>query len=132
VSPPPATRHRESTTGAADALRALLDTRYRQLRRGRAFTPPVPLDVAEALYRRFHGDLRSFLQLLSRAAESAATLNRRPWIAARPPEAGAGKPSCRESFPAYGIVPPTRARSPEAGAAVAIALVAPGFAPYNA
>lgn len=51
------------------ALRALLDTRYRKLRRGRAFTPPVPLDVAGALYGRFHGDLRSFLQLLSRAAE---------------------------------------------------------------
>lgn len=55
----------------AGALRALLDTRYRRLRRGRAFTPPVPLDVAEALYARFHGDLRSFLQLLSRAAERA-------------------------------------------------------------
>lgn len=54
-----------------DALRALLDTRYRKLRRGRAFTPPVPLDVAAALYGRFRGDLRSFLQLLSRAAERA-------------------------------------------------------------
>lgn len=53
------------------ALRALLETRYQRLRRGRAFTPPVPLDVAEALYVRFHGDLRSFLQLLSRAAERA-------------------------------------------------------------
>jgi len=53
------------------ALRALLETRYQRLRRGRAFTPPVPLDVAEALYARFHGDLRSFLQLLSRAAERA-------------------------------------------------------------
>lgn len=55
----------------AGGLRALLETRYRQLRRGRAFTPPVPLEVAAALYARFHGDLRSFLQLLSRAAERA-------------------------------------------------------------
>lgn len=55
----------------AGALRVLLETRYRQLRRGRAFTAPVPPDVAAALYGRFHGDLRSFLQLLSRAAERA-------------------------------------------------------------
>ena len=55
----------------AGALRALLETRYRKLRRGRAFTAPVPPDVAAALYGRFHGDLRSFLQLLSRAAERA-------------------------------------------------------------
>lgn len=55
----------------AQALRALLETRYRKLRRGRAFTPPVALDAAGALYQRFHGDLRSFLQLLSRAAERA-------------------------------------------------------------
>jgi hypothetical protein len=54
-----------------DAVRGLLDVRYQRLRRGRTFTPPVTLDVAESLYGRFHGDLRSFLQLLSRAAERA-------------------------------------------------------------
>ena len=53
------------------ALRGLLDVRYQRLRRGRTFTPPVSLDVAVGLYGRFHGDLRSFLQLLSRAAERA-------------------------------------------------------------
>ena len=52
-------------------LRALLDVRYRTLQRGRRFTPPVELAVAESLYARFYGDLRSFLQLLSRAAERA-------------------------------------------------------------
>ncbi|MEJ7810601.1 MAG: ATP-binding protein [Gemmatimonadaceae bacterium] len=52
-------------------LRLLLDVRYQALRRGRRFTPPVELPVAEALYARFYGDLRSFLQLLSRAAERA-------------------------------------------------------------
>lgn len=50
---------------SADAIRSLLDVRYRQLRRGRSFTPPVTLDVAATLYARFYGDLRSFLQLLS-------------------------------------------------------------------
>ena len=55
-------------------------SRYRKLRRGRAFTPPVPLDTAVALYGRFHGDLRSFLQLLSRAAERALPrTGRRRW-----------------------------------------------------
>lgn len=56
---------------SSEALQALLDVRYQRLRRGRRFTPPVTLDVAAGLYERFHGDLRSFLQLLSRAAERA-------------------------------------------------------------
>jgi len=54
-----------------DDLRTLLEVRYQRLRRGRHFTPPVELPVAQAVYGRFYGDLRSFLQLLSRAAERA-------------------------------------------------------------
>lgn len=54
-----------------EELRALLELRYSRLRRGRRFMSPIELPVAQSLYGRFHGDLRSFLQLLSRAAERA-------------------------------------------------------------
>lgn len=47
----------------------LLARRYEHLRRGVRFTPPVAPDVAAAIYRRYRGDLRNFLRLLSRAVQ---------------------------------------------------------------
>jgi hypothetical protein len=55
----------------AEQVSALLDRRYRELRRGVRFTAPVEPAGAARLYRRYRGDLRNFLRLLSAACERA-------------------------------------------------------------
>ncbi len=50
-----------------DEVGELLARRYQHLKRGRQSTPPVELRDAVRLYRRYRGDLRNFLQLLSAA-----------------------------------------------------------------
>ncbi len=50
----------------------LLTRRYAHLRSGLRFTPPVDPTVAAALYERFHGDLRGFLNLLALAVQQHA------------------------------------------------------------
>lgn len=57
---------------APDEVAELLERRYAHLRRGRTFTAPVAPDVAAAIYRRYRGDLRDFLRLLSRAVQHQA------------------------------------------------------------
>jgi len=54
---------------APDEVAALLERRYRELRRGMRFTAPVEPAAAASLYRRYRGDLRNFLRLLSTASE---------------------------------------------------------------
>ena len=56
---------------APDEVAALLERRYRELRRGLRYTAPVEPPAAAALYRRYRGDLRNFLRLLSTASERA-------------------------------------------------------------
>jgi hypothetical protein len=56
---------------APEEVAALLERRYRELRRGVRFTAPVEPAAAAALYRRYRGDLRNFLRLLSTASERA-------------------------------------------------------------
>ena len=56
---------------APEEVAALLERRYRELRRGVHFTAPVEPQAAAALYRRYRGDLRNFLRLLSTASERA-------------------------------------------------------------
>ncbi|GJG88828.1 hypothetical protein tb265_40090 [Gemmatimonadetes bacterium T265] len=56
---------------APEEVAALLERRYRELRRGMRFTAPVEPAAAAALYRRYLGDLRNFLRLLSTASERA-------------------------------------------------------------
>ena len=56
---------------APDEVAALLERRYRELRRGLRSTAPVEPAAAAALYRRYRGDLRNFLRLLSTASERA-------------------------------------------------------------
>jgi hypothetical protein len=46
----------------------VLDRRYRYLQRGSAFVPPVDPESAVTLYRRYHGNLGEFLELLSASA----------------------------------------------------------------
>ena len=55
-----------------EAVAEVLQRRYQHLRRGRNLTPPVQPEVAAALYRRYRGDLRNFLRLLSRAVQHHA------------------------------------------------------------
>ncbi len=50
----------------------LLRRRYAHLRSGLRFTPPVDPQVAAALYERFRGDLRGFLNLLALAVQQHA------------------------------------------------------------
>jgi hypothetical protein len=50
----------------------LLARRYAHLRTGLRFTPPVEPQVAAALYERFRGDLRGFLNLLALAVQQHA------------------------------------------------------------
>lgn len=57
---------------APDAVAELLRRRYQHLQRGRRLVPPIEADVAAELYRRYHGDLRNFLRLLSRAVQHHA------------------------------------------------------------
>jgi hypothetical protein len=54
-----------------EEVSALLERRYRELRRGVRFTAPVEPAAAARLYRRYRGDLRNFLRLLSVACERA-------------------------------------------------------------
>jgi hypothetical protein len=56
---------------APEEVAALLERRYRELRRGMRFTAPAEPQAAAALYRRYRGDLRNFLRLLSTASERA-------------------------------------------------------------
>ncbi|MFL5576679.1 MAG: AAA family ATPase [Gemmatimonadaceae bacterium] len=56
----------------AEAIAEVLHRRYQHLRRGRNLTPPIEPAVAAALYERYHGDLRNFLRLLSRAVQHHA------------------------------------------------------------
>ncbi|MDO8944067.1 MAG: hypothetical protein Q7U75_12840, partial [Desulfobacterales bacterium] len=51
----------------------LLSRRYVHLKSGIRFTPPVEPVVAGALYERFRGDLRGFLNLLARAVQLHAS-----------------------------------------------------------
>lgn len=57
---------------APEEVAELLERRYAHLRRGRTLTRPVQPEVAAAIYRRYHGDLRNFLRLLSRAVQHHA------------------------------------------------------------
>jgi hypothetical protein len=50
-----------------DEVGEMLERRYVHLRRGKQHLPPVEIRDAVKLYRRYHGDLRNFLQLLSAA-----------------------------------------------------------------
>jgi hypothetical protein len=54
-----------------EEVSALLERRYRELRRGVRFTAPIEPAAAARLYRRYRGDLRNFLRLLSAACERA-------------------------------------------------------------
>lgn len=55
-----------------DEVEVLLEKRYRHLARGIRYVPPVEPSVGARVYRRYHGDLRNFLRLLSRAAQHHA------------------------------------------------------------
>ena len=50
-----------------DEVGEMLELRYGHLQRGQQYQPPVKIGDAVKLYRRYHGDLRNFLQLLSAA-----------------------------------------------------------------
>ena len=56
----------------ADVIVAMLEKRYAHLQTGLRFTAPVPPEAAAALYRRYRGDLRRFLSLLSQAVQRHA------------------------------------------------------------
>jgi hypothetical protein len=57
---------------APEEVAELLQRRYAHLQRGLTVTPPVAPVVAAAIYRRYRGDLRNFLRLLSRAVQHQA------------------------------------------------------------
>jgi hypothetical protein len=50
-----------------DEVGEMLERRYRHLKRGQQYVPPIGVAAAVKIYRRYHGDLRNFLQLLSAA-----------------------------------------------------------------
>jgi hypothetical protein len=54
---------------APDEVAAMLGVRYRYLKRGRQYTAPVEPQDAADLYRIFHGDLRTFLRVMSDACK---------------------------------------------------------------
>ena len=60
----------------AEEMTALLARRYERLRTGLRFVPPVAPDAAEMLYRRYAGDLRNFLRLLSNAVQRTPMVGR--------------------------------------------------------
>lgn len=51
----------------------ILERRYAHLRMGLRFTAPITPEDGATLYERYHGQLRSFLRLLSRAVQDRAT-----------------------------------------------------------
>lgn len=57
---------------AAEQVAELLTRRYHHLRRGMHLTPPVAPGDGATLYRRYHGQLRAFLSLLSNAVQRHA------------------------------------------------------------
>lgn len=57
---------------APEQVAELLTRRYRHLRQGIRLTPPVAPDDGAALYRRYRGQLRAFLSLLSNAVQRHA------------------------------------------------------------
>ena len=57
---------------AAEQVAEILTRRYEHLRRGMHLTPPVTPADGAALYRRYHGQLRAFLSLLSNAVQRHA------------------------------------------------------------
>lgn len=67
----------------AEEMTALLARRYERLRVGLRFVPPVAPDAAETLYRRYAGDLRNFLRLLSNAVQRAPMAGRPEPLTAR-------------------------------------------------
>jgi DNA-binding transcriptional ArsR family regulator len=68
---------------APEEVTALLALRYERLRLGLRFTPPVAPDDAVALYRRYAGDLRNFLRLLSNAVQRTPVVGRPAPLTAR-------------------------------------------------
>ena len=66
----------------ADEVAALLARRYERLHVGLRFVPPVAPDAVEALYRRYAGDLRNFLRLLSHAVQRTPIAGRPASLAA--------------------------------------------------
>ena len=67
---------------AAEEVAALLARRYERLRVGLRFVPPVAPDAVGALYRRYAGDLRNFLRLLSNAVQRTPIAGRPEPLAA--------------------------------------------------
>ena len=67
----------------AEEMTALLTRRYERLRVGLRFVPPIAPDAAETLYRRYAGDLRNFLRLLSNAVQRAPMAGRPEPLSAR-------------------------------------------------
>ncbi len=67
----------------AEEMTALLSRRYERLRVGLRFVPPIAPDAAETLYRRYAGDLRNFLRLLSNAVQRAPMAGRPEPLSAR-------------------------------------------------
>lgn len=66
-----------------DEVAALLARRYERLRLGLRFVHPVAPEAVAELYRRYDGDLRNFLRLLSNAVQRAPVAERPAPLAAR-------------------------------------------------